>query len=91
MKVTLNAINRLTLFSIAYIFVSEKLKKELISFLGDVRLTEGEMSGYPDIVSIDIEVDEKLSDLIIETLTMMYDTGKMTDDEIDLYKIFVEK
>jgi hypothetical protein len=91
MKITLSGTNRLALFSILPLLMSETCKDLLIEFFAIVRLTEVEMSGYPNIVEIDVKLDEKLSDSISKTLTTMYETGMMTDDEIDLYKIFVGK
>lgn len=91
MKITLSVVNRLTLFSILPLLMSEDLKDSFIDFFATVRLTEAEMAGYPDIASIDVEIDKNLNESISKTLTIMYETGKMTDDEVDLYKIFVGK
>jgi hypothetical protein len=91
MKYVLSVINRLTMYSILPFLNSDSTRDDLIKLFSDVVLSEVEMAGYPGTPDVTIEIGEELDKLIIDVLTVLFKTGKMSDDQIELYKVFVEK
>ncbi|MCX6653633.1 MAG: hypothetical protein NTY03_00780 [Candidatus Bathyarchaeota archaeon] len=91
MEIKLTAINRLTLLELLRLKGSPFHFKILYDFRMAIGFTEKETTDYPKIEVIVVEVGDNIRTIVSNILIILKETGNLTEEQKELYVIFVEE
>jgi hypothetical protein len=91
MEIKLTAINRLTLLELLRLKGSPFHFKILYDFRIAIGFTEKETTNYPEFEAIVVEIGDNMHTIVSNMLILLKELGNLTEEQKELYVIFVEE